>query len=122
MSFLTSVDTFDYVVDRNPNEDKIQFEFEFNLTDPSISEIPQRLLEFNPHFRSSAREILKSPVFNSVRDPQLEKRAKDTIHLKIDEDGAFDYIDENGSLSYFIYDVRTMVEHEVQKLRTVELV
>ena len=78
------METFDYVLDRISDEDSINFTYEFELTHKGISEIVQSLLEFNPFFRASAKEILKNPLFDSVRDPQFEKRAKRKIELKVD--------------------------------------
>ena len=33
------------------------------------------MLEFNPHFRASPRQLFEDPVFDSVRDPTLEQDA-----------------------------------------------
>ena len=43
------------------------------------------MLEFNPHFRWSAKECLKSPFFDDVRIIKLEKRSKLKIELDFDD-------------------------------------
>ena len=43
------------------------------------------MLEFNPHFRWSAKECLKSPYFDEVRIIKLEKRSKFKIELDFDD-------------------------------------
>jgi hypothetical protein len=51
-----------------------------------------KLLEFNPYFRWSAQECLRSPYFDKIRNPALEKHSKAKILLEIDQDDAFDYV------------------------------
>lgn len=50
-----------------------------------------KLLEFNPYFRWTAQECLKSTYFDNIRNPVLEKHAKGKIMLEVDQDAAFDY-------------------------------
>ena len=119
LSFISSPEAKDYVCNRQIDEGKIQFPIEFGMSDKQIGIILQQLLEFNPFFRRQAKEILKNPIFDKIRDPVLEKRASGKIKLKVDQEGAFDYqTPSNESRFYYIYDIRQMVEEEVHKLRT----
>ena len=51
------------------------------------------MLEFNPHYRKSAKELLKNPVFDSCRRdfPGLEIDAEWEINLECDKKGAYNY-------------------------------
>jgi hypothetical protein len=51
----------------------------------------RKLLEFNPYFRWSAYECLKSSYFDKVRNSHQEKHPKGKILLEIDQEDAFDY-------------------------------
>ena len=51
----------------------------------------QELLYFNPFFRKSASELLKLPVFDSVRQAELEQPADFKINLDEDGPDMFDY-------------------------------
>jgi hypothetical protein len=43
-----------------------------------------KLLEFNPYFRWSAHECLKSSYFDKVRNLNLEKHPKGKLLLDVD--------------------------------------
>mgnify|MGYP000105742680 FL=1 len=49
------------------------------------------MLEFNPFFRSSAREILKDTIFDDIRIHDNERQAPTKLKLAVDNDDAFDY-------------------------------
>ena len=59
--------------------------------DPRLTNIMTNMLEFNPYFRTTPLNLLKSSLFDSIRDPQREERASKTIKVSYDEPGAFDY-------------------------------
>ena len=43
------------------------------------------MLEFNPKFRPSASDCLKSPIFDSIRGKDSQKLSTVKLHIKIDE-------------------------------------
>ena len=45
----------------------------FEDISPDLFKLVKGLLEFNPYFRLSAEEALKSPVFDKIRVPKYEK-------------------------------------------------
>lgn len=49
------------------------------------------MLEINPYFRFSARELLKNPFFDDIRIVDNERQAPEKIKLPIDQDESFDY-------------------------------
>jgi hypothetical protein len=50
------------------------------------------LVQINPFFRPTAKEVLKSTIFDHIRNPKLEKTSVSyKIKLDIDHDDAFDY-------------------------------
>jgi hypothetical protein len=48
------------------------FEERYPHTSEGLITVLKNLLEFNPYFRPSAAEILKSPIFDSLRVSALE--------------------------------------------------
>lgn len=49
------------------------------------------MLEFNPFFRQTARELLKNPYFDNIRVADNEMHAPFKIQLNIDADDAYSY-------------------------------
>ena len=60
-------------------------------------ELIDKMLQFNPNKRVSAEELLKNPIFDSVRIPNLENNKGNEIKLSIDEEGVLDYDNEDAS-------------------------
>jgi serine/threonine protein kinase len=57
-----------------------------------LVEILHSLIQINPFFRPTAKECLKNPIFDHIRNPKLEKTSvTNKIKLDIDQDDAFDY-------------------------------
>lgn len=48
----------------------------FKNTNEDLLYILKGMLEFNPYFRLSASECLKSKVFDDIRNPELERPSK----------------------------------------------
>ena len=57
------------------------------------------MLEFNPYFRNSAREIIKNKFFDDIRVIANEKRAINKLKLIVDCDDVFNY-EENTFLKF----------------------
>ena len=57
----------------------------YHHTSQSILDLILKMLVFNPNSRPNAKELLKIPIFDSIRVPQLEKKAPYKIYLQIDE-------------------------------------
>jgi hypothetical protein len=45
------------------------------------------MLEFNPYYRPTAKQLLKNPIFDKIRDPMNEKAAPFKIKIKFDAPG-----------------------------------
>jgi len=56
-----------------------------------VLKILELLLQFNPYFRSSPAELLKSKEFDSIRNKEKEAGADYRIDLEVDQIGSFDY-------------------------------
>ena len=70
----------------------------FNRFPDSTSEavnILEALLEFNPHFRPAAKEILRHKFFDDIRVARLEEGAPFEINLACDQMDAFNYTYEH---------------------------
>ena len=90
-SFITEEMNLEYLNYSLQGRKKIGFRKEFNKTATGITDILQNMLEFNPHFRKSASDLLNNSIFDKVRDPALEQTAPFKISLKIDELDDYDY-------------------------------
>ena len=49
------------------------------------------MLEFNPWFRKSPKELLKMKVFDEIRQESKELDAPFKIEIFIDQDNVYDY-------------------------------
>ena len=67
------------------NLPKIDYEKEFQFTDPLILKILEKMLDFNPFFRKEAGDLLKNKVFDEIRNPKKEKPASEKIIMDIDK-------------------------------------
>ena len=58
----------------------------YGKTDPKIIGLICDMLQFNPHFRPSAKECLKRSLFDKVRTKSNEKTAVHKINIDVDRD------------------------------------
>lgn len=118
VSFLSDIKSINYLNRNQVDLDKIDFQREFPLTHPEIVRILASLLEFNPYFRMSAKELLRLKCFDPFRNPNMEKESPAKIELDIDKVGNFDY--KLGDIVYTMEDLMRMLREEViaaQKLK-----
>lgn len=65
----------------------------------------KQMLEFNPKFRITAKQALKSPVFDDIREPYFEQPCSKPIMQEIHDPKSFCY--ETGEfVSYKISDLK----------------
>jgi len=79
------------------------------------------MLEFNPYFRKNASELLQSPVFDKIRNPEWEKPASSKIFLQVDKDGVYDYENEQ-FLQYDLEDYKKMLKEEAKKIKKLKVI
>ena len=91
MSFITYSEPAEHTIEKFPGYGRVDFKQEFDKNDGKFCDVLQKLLEFNPYFRGTAGSLLKHPVFDSVRQPELEQPAGIKIDMPEDHPGAFDY-------------------------------
>ena len=73
------------------------------------------MLEFNPHFRYSAKELLDLPLFKRSHEKQKPfslKLPDEKIFLRVDRDGVFSYEARMESVKYSRDDYRKMIVKE----------
>ena len=58
---------------------------QFPYASDDLIDILSKMLEFNPFFRPTARELLQHPVFNKLYDPRHDIQAPYKIYIDIDE-------------------------------------
>ena len=63
----------------------------FKLTSDNLKILVKGMLEFNPHFRFTAEQCLKSPIFDDLRVKELEQPSNVKLNLAQDAIGAYDY-------------------------------
>lgn len=71
MCFINSKDARQYQMQVSCDKVK-SFEERYPHTSKGLIQVLKDLLEFNPYFRPSAAEIIKSPIFDEIRVPALE--------------------------------------------------
>ena len=86
-SFLTTQDQIEYIhtISKSQRGSPKKFSKMFPDTRKDLIGILQQLLEFNPHFRPTAKEVLKHKIFDDVRDKQNEIAAEFKIAIGIDK-------------------------------------
>ena len=77
LSFVQTKDANDYVKSLMKDEEvKVNnYLDDLNDTSPEMKRMLSSMLEFNPFFRSSAREVLKSKIFDEIRIENNERQA-----------------------------------------------
>ena len=92
----------------------------FKGVDPDLLKLLKGLLEFNPYFRVSAKEALKSKIFDRIRVPFFEQPCPVKVDLKVNQPHMFDYETAEGSLS--IGEYKKILEKEIKKIRKIDLI
>ena len=95
MSFISSNNAVNYVNNLTKNS-KCQIDLDkiFPDIDPILIEMLKDMLQVNPYMRPSASELLKHPIFDSMRFKDLEKGCQSKIELEVDSDQSYDYENE----------------------------
>ena len=84
MSFTTSEDQIIYVDSCLAKiSSKNSINNKFKKSSPELVKLLKSMLEINPHFRPSAKQLLKSSIFESVRNKNDKKNATCPYRLKI---------------------------------------
>ena len=81
-SFLTNKDENEYCMDAMTlaNKNKAEKLAEvFSRTDSELLNILSEMLQFNPHLRPTADQLLKREIFNEIRVPGNEVKAPHKI-------------------------------------------
>jgi len=75
LSFVQTRDALDYIksMQKNINTHTNNYLDLVPRLSESFKQMMMSMLEFNPYFRSSARELLKHPVFDDIRIFDNEK-------------------------------------------------
>ena len=107
LSFLSNNKQQAHVNHLQDGRDKIDFRREFSEVNSRFGKQLSYMLEFNPHFRKDAESLLKSSLFDSVRDPEMEKPAPCKIENPLTD--SFDYITLKSGV-YSQADYRSLVQ------------
>ena len=119
-SFVSESSALDYIRTLTPNSCKIDFKKEFPFTTPEILDLLKNMLEFNPHFRSSAGDLLKNAVFDKIRKPNMEQAAPFQVNLAVDGTGAFDY-EKCKSDRFSMDDYKRILANEIKIIKQMDV-
>lgn len=89
MSFIAATKSKDYVQRLNqaaPYKEEAPLHQLLNIKNSTLRDILRPMVEINPYFRPSARELLKADYFDDVRIPEFEKSCTTKMSLEIDHD------------------------------------
>ena len=93
MSFIENENGHDYVKQLNrealPKKDA-PLHLLLNLKDSDFSAFVKPMLEVNPYFRPTAKELLKCKYFDDVRVPAYEHSSRLKLSLELDSDSLRD--------------------------------
>ena len=70
-----------------------------------------KMLQFNPGFRSTASELLQHPVFDGIRDKTAEKPCPEICELPVFAPMTFDY-ENMEPISLSVLDLRKQIVNE----------
>jgi serine/threonine protein kinase len=82
---------------------------------PEVVEILNNLLQFNPYFRLNASDCLKHPIFDSIRNPLMERPAPYQIYLKVDQP---EYFENKSTQEELFSDFRNIIMSEMKEIST----
>ena len=89
----------------------------FKNFNKELLRILANLLEINPYYRKPVSELIKSPIFDKIRVPSLEKPAEGIINLDIDRMNAFDYDNHHDFVMADINAYRKAILKEIKKIK-----
>ena len=87
----------------------------FDKTSDELLDILECMLQFNPHFRPRADELLKAKIFDEIRVPSLETGAPAKLYLKVDEINAYNFIEFKDNVYPTLEHYRKQIIKEVCK-------
>ena len=88
--FITEPKAQDHLQKCNKGISDEPLEPGFGVKNKELRHLLECMLQFNPYFRPSAKELLKHPFFDSVRDSNMEKVKPSRIVLLCDKDENYD--------------------------------
>lgn len=68
----------------NENKFKMSLKEKFPHSSNELINMLEQMLQFNPYYRPTAKELLKSKIFDKIRCEDLEKSAPFKILIDID--------------------------------------
>lgn len=85
------------------------------IEDEGIQDLLEKMLNFNPYFRPSAKELLDHPFFDEVRCPDYEAHTPKRIQLEFDKDKHFDH--EKPDFKFTLGELQAALHHSICHLQ-----
>lgn len=73
-----------YIKTCDDGSNKLNLDDKFTLTSEEPKNILRQLIQVNPYFRSTAKDIVQNPYFDDIRVPDVEVAAPYKIRLPFD--------------------------------------
>lgn len=85
------------------------------IEDADIQDLLEKMLDFNPYFRPSAKELIDHPYFDEVRCPDYEAHKPKRIQLDFDKDKHYDL--ENIDFKFTLPELQAALHQSVNTLQ-----
>ena len=82
---MSTVESKNYINELNKCLEKQNISDQFPGANPELVTIMKQMLEFNPYFRPSAKQLLKNKIFDSVRIKSNEVQATHSVVINVDK-------------------------------------
>lgn len=90
LSFLTQQEAINHVNVMSIGVSKDSYLRKLKIKDPQLQDILESMLEFNPYFRPSAKELLNHPYFDSLLQSEFESYHPKKVVFRFDTHEGFD--------------------------------
>lgn len=123
LCFVTDEDTIHYInsVASRAKSLKNQLPLRFRSCPNEMIDLLIGMLTFNPYFRMSASDCLKSPLFANIRNEEAEKNVPSQVILHGFEEGAIDYDNLRDGTKYSVESLQKLIVQEVEQIQQMHL-
>ena len=87
---MTEKNIQEYVQNLNEEAKSSPFWQLLQRKEPDLADLLQKMLQFNPYLRHSAKELLRHPYFAGLRLLSNEQKSRHKLQLEFDRDEAVD--------------------------------
>lgn len=115
LSFIHEKQILEYVKDVQKHLKFFDIDKKLSKINPNLRDLVKKMLVLNPNERLTSRELIKLPIFDSLRNPVQEVVASKQIELPLERDGMYDYETFEDKVS--VADFQAAIEEEIKLLK-----